>query len=172
MWTKHCGETHHQENESHSTEREEFETRPRVLISHLIDVVFVLFFWSVWNCQVSLFSDGYFQPTPFLNLSNAPSLTLLFCLSLSLSPPLSVYSPLCLHLSPFDVNIPTIWKRDHWINLIAWTLCFTYGFLTITCQLKPRKGAGMWWVMEPHWRDCYQGILTRRVKAQYRRSPY
>ncbi len=48
-----CGEMHHQENESHSTEQEEFKTHPRLLISHLIDVVFVLFVWSVWNTQVS-----------------------------------------------------------------------------------------------------------------------
>jgi hypothetical protein len=47
-----------------------------------------------------LFFNGYFQSTVFLNPSNAPSLTLLISLSLSLS----AYSSLCFHLLPFDIN--------------------------------------------------------------------
>ncbi len=35
--------TYCQENKSHSTEHKEFETHPRLLISHLIDIVVVLF---------------------------------------------------------------------------------------------------------------------------------
>ncbi len=37
------GETHRQENKSHSTEHEEFKTHSRLFISHLIEVVVVLF---------------------------------------------------------------------------------------------------------------------------------
>jgi hypothetical protein len=38
-----CGEMHCQKIKCHSTENEEFETHPRLLISHLIYIVFVLF---------------------------------------------------------------------------------------------------------------------------------
>ncbi len=71
------------------------------LISHLIDVIFVLLIWPFWNTQVSFFNNGHFQPMPFTFLSNALSLTPLIHCSLSLSLPLSIYSPLCFHLLTF-----------------------------------------------------------------------
>ncbi len=61
-------------------------------LPNLIDSLFVLLICIAKNTQVSIFPNGHFQPTPFLFLSNAPSLTLLNHCSLSLS--LFTYSPL------------------------------------------------------------------------------
>ncbi len=117
---KWCGEMHRQENKSHSTERKEFETQPWSFISHLIAVVFVPFTWSVWNTQVSFSPTAAYNPRYCLNLSNDPSLTLLICSSLSLSPSLSVYSLLHFHLSPFEINTPAILKTVS-LNKLDWT---------------------------------------------------
>ncbi len=80
---------------------EEFSKNQRLFISHLIDVVFILFIQFIWNTQASLFPPAIFQPTPFPNLSNALYLTPLICFSMLLfiSPPLTPHSTLtCPHL--------------------------------------------------------------------------
>ncbi len=69
-----------------------------------------------------LFPNSHFQPTPFLNLSNALFLTLLIWsfLSLSRSLSLSVYPPLCFHPLPFDMNTLTILYMVL-LNKLNWT---------------------------------------------------
>jgi len=121
---------------------EEFLNCPRLFISHFIDVVFVPFVRFIWNTQLS-FSNSHFQPTPFPNLFNAPSLTLLICFSLSLClsvslslclsvslSPSSAYSPLYLYLPSFDINRKSICVY-HWTKLFEWTRSFTWRLHTI-----------------------------------------
>jgi hypothetical protein len=68
-------------------------------LSLLICSLFVLLICFAKNTQVSIFTNGLFQPTPFPFLSNATSLTLLICHSLFLSLPSSPLTPpLCFHL--------------------------------------------------------------------------
>ncbi len=107
----------------------EFETHPRWLKSHLIDILFHLIYMKYSGV---LFPNDHFEPTPFPYPSNALSLTPLIGCSLSLSPSLSV----CSH------SVSTSWhliyilrqfcRRYHWINLIEQTWCFTWWLLTIT----------------------------------------
>jgi len=66
---------------------------PKIFMSSLIDVLFVLF---IWNTQLS-FPTVISQPTPFLIFSFAPSLSL----SLSLS---TAHAPLHYYLPPFDIK--------------------------------------------------------------------
>ncbi len=120
LLTRSCGEMHDQENESCSTEHEEFETCPRLLISHLIYVVFVLFIKSVWNNRVSfspivISNPHHFQISPML-ISHSVNPLLSFSLSLSLSS----YSLLHFHLLPFDINAPTILQAAS-LNKLDWT---------------------------------------------------
>ncbi len=60
--------------------------RPTKDLSLLIDSLFILLIWFIQNTQVSFITYGHFQPTPFLSLTNAPSLTPQIHCSLSLSP--------------------------------------------------------------------------------------
>jgi len=102
----------------------EFMTHPKVYPFWL---TFYLFYWFyIWNTLVSSFTNGHFQPTPFLFTSNAPSLTPLIHCSLSFSL-YSAYSHLCFHLLPFDINAPTISYALSLTDLIDQTWCFTQG---------------------------------------------
>jgi hypothetical protein len=82
-----------------------------LLIDSLLILLILLICFSK-NTQVSFFTNGHFQPTPFPFLSNAPSLTPLIrhSHSLSLSLSLSAYSPLCFHLLRFHINTLMILK--------------------------------------------------------------
>ncbi len=73
----------------------------------LIDSLFVLLICITKNTQVSIFTNGHFQPMPFPFLSYAPSLTLLIGSSHSLSLPLHLTPPL-FSLLWFHINTPMI----------------------------------------------------------------
>ncbi len=94
-------------NESHSTVIQQKMEPPKILIPSLIDILFVLF---IWNTQVS-FPTVISQPTPFLILSYALSLTLLvhFSLSLLLSPT----------YSPFHSYLPQFFIKAYWFGLLV-----------------------------------------------------
>jgi hypothetical protein len=75
--------------------------------SPLIDSLWILLIQLIClikNTQVSFFTNGHFQPTPFAFLFNAPSLTPLICCSLSPYSFSSAYSPLCFHLLQFHIT--------------------------------------------------------------------
>ncbi len=122
---------HCQKNESHNTENEEFEIRIRLLIPRLIDIVFVLFIWSIFHilrCPFPQWSFPTHAVSKSFQCSVSHSVNPLLSFSLPLSPftPHSVFT--CCHL------IWILWqfcRRYHWINLIEWTRCFTYGLDTI-----------------------------------------
>jgi len=87
-------EMHRRENESHSTLNKQYGKHIILFISHLIDIVFDLFIWSVQNTQVSLVPIVVFNPR---RLQISP----MICLSLSVNP------FLCLSFSPRPLY-PTI----------------------------------------------------------------
>ncbi len=120
---------------------EEFLNCPRLL--YPISLTLYLFHSSdsfeILRCHI--------QPTPFPNLFNAPSLTLLICFSLSLClsvslslclsvslSPSSAYSPFCLYLPSFDINTKSICVY-HWTKLFEWTRSFTWRLHTINVIL-------------------------------------
>ncbi len=76
---------------------EEFGNCPRLFISYLIDVVFVLFIWFIWNTRVSI-SNVHF-PTHAISksLQHSVSHSINMFLSVSLYP-FSAYSQLYLFL--------------------------------------------------------------------------
>ncbi len=100
----------------------EFKTHHKVYPFWLS--VYLFYWFHIWNTQAFFFTYSQFQPTSFLFLSNAPSLTALIRCSLSLSLSLSSpYSPFCFHLLPFYINTLTIlyalslYKLD-WLNTV------------------------------------------------------
>ncbi len=75
---------HHHENESWST-RERKKSRPPQKFYPFWLTVYLSYWFVIQNIQVSFFTNGNLQPTPFLFTSNTPSLTLLICCCCSLS---------------------------------------------------------------------------------------
>ncbi len=77
---------------------EEFGNCPRLFISYLIDVVFVLFIWFIWNTRVSISNFHFLTHAVSKSLQHSVSLSINPFLSVSLSP-FSAYSQLYLFLS-------------------------------------------------------------------------
>ncbi len=91
-------------NKSHSTLIQQNWSHPKIIISSLIDVLFVLL---IWNTQV-FFPMVISQPMPFLIICYAMSLTPLIGFSLSLSPSFSsTYAPLCFY-------VPLFYRKGNW----------------------------------------------------------
>jgi hypothetical protein len=77
--------------------------------------------FTVWNTQVSFFTNSHFQPMQFPFLSNALSLTQLIRCSLSFFLSLYLYLvPTLFHLLPFDTNTLMI-LYALLLNKLNWT---------------------------------------------------
>jgi hypothetical protein len=113
-----CGEMHWQENESHSTS-EWKNLRPKQDLSHLIDILFIILICFIWNTQVSVFTYGQFR-THAISISVQRSISHVTNLPLSFSLSTSIYSPLCFHLLPFDINTLMILYSVS-LNIVDWT---------------------------------------------------